>query len=122
MSAFRCFILVLFGAGLLAGPALAERRVAIAIGNANYATVGALKNPIHDATGVARALRELGFEVTLATDLDKANFEKRISAFANSLPGADAAQRTAQGGIMPQTGCASSSRPFHSSAIPLLSV
>ncbi len=36
-------------------------------------------------------LRGLGFEVTLVTDLDKANFEQKIFAFANSLPGASAA-------------------------------
>lgn len=36
-------------------------------------------------------MRGLGFEVTLLTDLDKASFEQKISAFANSLPGASAA-------------------------------
>jgi hypothetical protein len=91
MSAIRCFFLALLGAIVLAGPAQAERRVALAIGNANYASVNPLKNPINDATGVARALRELGFEVTLVTDLDKANFERKIFTFANSLPGASAA-------------------------------
>ena len=90
MSAIRCFFLALLGASALAGPALAERRVALAIGNANYASVNPLKNPVNDATGVAQVLRGLGFEVTLVTDLDKANFEQRIFAFSNSLPGASA--------------------------------
>ncbi len=91
MSAIRCLILAMSFAILPAGPALAERRVALAIGNANYTSVNPLKNPINDATSVAQILRGLGFEVTLLTDLDKASFEQKISAFANSLPGASAA-------------------------------
>src|SRR6185436_7376429 len=91
MSAIRCLILAMSFAILLAGPAVAERRVALAIGNANYTSVNPLKNPINDATSVAQILRGLGFEVTLLTDLDKASFEQKISAFANSLPGASAA-------------------------------
>jgi uncharacterized caspase-like protein len=66
----RCAAAVLAGlVGLLAGaqalaqPA-AERRLALVIGNANYAQ-GPLRSPVQDARAVARALRELGFEVTL---------------------------------------------------------
>src|SRR5262245_25440259 len=91
MITTRCFILTLFAISLFALPAHAERRVALALGDANYTDVNPLKNPINDATGVAKVLRELGFEVTLVTDLDKANFEQKVSAFANSLPGASAA-------------------------------
>jgi len=91
MLAVRWFVPTLLALTLFAAPAHAQRRVALAIGNANYTSVNPLKNPINDATGVAKTLRELGFEVTLVTDLDKANFEQKVQAFANSLPGASAA-------------------------------
>ncbi len=92
MSAIRCFILALLaarssgrtGPGGTSGRAC-DRQCEL------HVRQSALKNPINDATGVAKTLRELGFEVTLVTDLDKANFEQKIQAFANSLPGASAA-------------------------------
>ncbi|MET0278594.1 MAG: caspase family protein [Pseudorhodoplanes sp.] len=91
MSRIGCFILTLLALLFFVSPAFAERRVALAIGNASYTSVSPLKNPINDASGVAQTLRDLGFEVTLVTDLDKANFEQKVQAFANSLPGASAA-------------------------------
>jgi hypothetical protein len=81
-------VLILF---LLAMPAAAQKRVALVIGNASYTTVGTLKNPANDAKAVAQSLRELGFGVTVAIDLGKANFEKAIRDFADSLAGAEAA-------------------------------
>ena len=39
MSAIRYLILALLFVSFLTGPALAERRVALAIGNANYTSV-----------------------------------------------------------------------------------
>jgi hypothetical protein len=75
----------------LAAPASAAKRVALVIGNGNYSTVTPLKNPANDAKAVAQSLRELGFGVTLALDVGKADFEKTIRGFADSLGGADAA-------------------------------
>src|SRR5262249_36060996 len=91
MFAIRCLLLALLALCAVSDSAFAERRVALVIGNANYQTVNPLKNPINDAGGVAKILRDLGFEVTLLTDLDKASFEQKVSAFANSLPGASVA-------------------------------
>lgn len=85
--------LLLLGLALFAfsGTAFAERRVAFVVGNANYQSVSPLKNPVNDAAAVAKILRDLGFEVTLVTNLGKADFEQKVSTFANSLPGASAA-------------------------------
>ncbi len=91
MFAIRHLLPLLLALCAVCGPAFAERRVALVIGNANYQSVNPLKNPINDAGAVANILRDLGFEATLVTDLDKANFEQKVSAFANSLPGAGAA-------------------------------
>jgi len=51
----------------------AERR-ALVIGNANY-TEGRLKNPVNDARAVGALLRNLGFETTVKTDLNRRNLE-----------------------------------------------
>jgi hypothetical protein len=49
-------------AGVL--PAYGAKRVALVIGNSNYQNPElALKNPTNDATGLAEALRTLGFEL-----------------------------------------------------------
>jgi Caspase domain/Sel1 repeat len=68
-----------------------ERRVALVIGNSDYVSVPRLDNPSNDATAVAGRLRDLGFSVTLALNLDKASFEQRLREFADSLDGAEAA-------------------------------
>jgi uncharacterized caspase-like protein len=49
------------------GSAVAERRVALVIGNSAY-PFGSLKNPVNDARSVTAALRDLGFIVTLKQD------------------------------------------------------
>lgn len=46
-----------------------EKRYALVIGNANYPkTIGALKNPVNDASDFAKELQSSGFEVQLLTD------------------------------------------------------
>ena len=61
-----------------------EQRTALVIGNANYAG-GNLGNPIHDATDVAAALRELGFEVILLTDVNQQGMNDAIEQFNRKL-------------------------------------
>jgi hypothetical protein len=68
-----------------------ERRLALVIGNSDYVLVPHLDNPKNDATAVAQRLRDLGFSVTLALNLDKARFEDEVRKFASSLDGAQAA-------------------------------
>jgi len=57
-----------------------EKRLALVIGNANY-DKGALKNPVNDARLIAKTLDSLGFEVILATDLDKGEFMNHLVKF-----------------------------------------
>lgn len=71
------------------GPACAEKRVALVIGNSAYEHTATLKNPSNDATDMARTLRELGFEVIDGTDLSKRDMIRRIRAFADKVQGAD---------------------------------
>jgi hypothetical protein len=61
-----------------------QPKVALVIGNANYEE-GALSNPVNDATDMAKALRELGFEVTLLQNQDLRSMENAIAVFSRQL-------------------------------------
>jgi hypothetical protein len=71
--------------------ALADKRVALVVGNGAYVQVPALPNPIHDAEDVAAALRRIGFETVLATDLSQNGMQEAEIAFARAARTADVA-------------------------------
>lgn len=87
--AYRFFCV--FGALLLAvagsAPAVAGR-VALVIGNSDYAHVPHLPNAVQDARDVAAALRALGFEVHDGYDLTRVKMLRLTSAVSSQL-GAD---------------------------------
>jgi formylglycine-generating enzyme required for sulfatase activity len=66
------------------------RRVALLIGNKDYAR-RPLSNPVNDATDLAGALRALGFEVTLSTNLNRPGLDRAVREFAASVSPGDAA-------------------------------
>ncbi|HOI72552.1 MAG TPA: SUMF1/EgtB/PvdO family nonheme iron enzyme [Syntrophales bacterium] len=63
---------------------IAEARHALVIGNGAYAT-GPLKNPGHDASDMAKLLKELKFSVTLLRDADQRTMEEAIRKFQRTL-------------------------------------
>lgn len=71
-----------------AEPAIAERRVALVLGNSAYKHTGPLVNPRNDAEDIAAALRGLGFEVVEGVDLEKAGMDRKVREFATLLSGA----------------------------------
>jgi uncharacterized caspase-like protein len=71
--------------------ALAEKRVALVIGNGAYVQVPHLPNPPHDAEDVAAALKRIGFETVTATDLSQAAMQEAEIAFARAARSADVA-------------------------------
>src|SRR5262245_12700656 len=77
LFAAACCAIAVFGAG----PASAEKRVALVIGNAAYLHTSKLVNPKNDAADVAAALRKHGFEVVEALDLDKSAFDRKVRDF-----------------------------------------
>src|SRR5215467_15623009 len=86
----RCLMAVLAAIACLAATqAVAERRVALVVGNAQYANAPALPNPRNDAMDIAGTLKKLGFEVVLGYDLDQTRFARIIDDFARALEGAD---------------------------------
>ena len=64
--------------------AIAEKRIALVIGNATYKTAP-LKNPVNDASSIARALSQLGFKVTTKLNANKRTMKTAISQFGKAL-------------------------------------
>lgn len=71
--------------------ATAAERVALVIGNSQYAHGTELTNPINDANAVATELKACGFEVRLATELTHVKMEEALLSFAQAAKGAEAA-------------------------------
>ncbi len=68
-----------------AGPAYAEKRVALVIGNSAY-NVGQLANPTNDAIAVAELFRKVGFEIVdVRRDLDNNDLRRAIREFSLTL-------------------------------------
>jgi uncharacterized caspase-like protein len=91
MPFFRLPLALLLISLLCSLPAAAEKRVALVVGNSNYAQVGTLANPANDANDIASALKAAGFEVILGIDVDKREFDTKVRNFADILEDADAA-------------------------------
>ncbi|MCA1528313.1 caspase family protein [Bradyrhizobium yuanmingense] len=78
----------------LATPAWAEKRVALVIGNDLYPNLPAdrqLKKAANDATTVADALRSLGFDIVLGTNLGRQGMIDRLADFTSRLEPGDTA-------------------------------
>jgi uncharacterized caspase-like protein len=60
-------------------------RLALVIGNANYAKLGSLSNPGRDAHLIADRLRQVGFEVTEAADRDLKAMTQDVDDFARRI-------------------------------------
>lgn len=84
MRALPLIAVALFAVPASAKPAESIRH-ALLIGNADYET-GRLKNPANDAVLLGGVLEELGFEVTVATDLDKRGMDTAIREFCYTVP------------------------------------
>jgi len=72
-------------------PSLADKRVALVIGNGAYQNVPALPNPPHDATDVASAFKRMGFETALTIDADKNAMDEAAIRFSRAARTADIA-------------------------------
>ncbi|MEH2566595.1 caspase family protein [Bradyrhizobium sp. AZCC 2289] len=72
--------------------ALAEKRVALVIGNSNYQNVAALTNPANDATAIAETLRKASFDVVESRrDLKYMEMRRALRDFTDKARGADIA-------------------------------
>ena len=85
----RCCLALAAAWSIWAGPAWAESRVALVIGNGGYRSIAELVNPPNDARDVGDALRALGFDVQIAVDADQERMREDISVFAKKAAAAD---------------------------------
>ncbi len=76
---------------LTAYPAAAAGRVALVFGNGRYEHAPDLPNARNDGAAVAKALRELGFEVLEGIDADMAKTAQLVKRFARRAESADVA-------------------------------
>jgi uncharacterized caspase-like protein len=66
-----------------------EDRIALVIGNSDYANLPRLRNPENDSETLSTALSNLGFTVYLANNLKHAEFLRALSIYANKAKNAD---------------------------------
>jgi hypothetical protein len=72
-------------------PIFHQTRLALVIGNGKYVDLPKLTNPINDARAVADTLRDLGFDVTLVTDVSEQSIRRAVRKFADQSGQADLA-------------------------------
>ncbi|WP_206075327.1 caspase family protein [Mesorhizobium tamadayense] len=69
----------------------ADGRVALVIGNSEYRNIPALRNPDTEAEDVSKTFRLAGFQVFVAKDVTKLQFEERFRNYLAAADGADLA-------------------------------
>ena len=75
-----------------AAPALADKRVALVIGNSAYKNVNQLPNPSKDAAAIGEMLKKAGFDsVDSRQDVGVADMKKMIRDFSDKVADADVA-------------------------------
>ena len=77
---------------LVCQPALAEKRVALVVGNSRYENAPLLPNPANDAAAIAATLKNAGFDVVESRlDLQGADMRRVLRDFADQARDADIA-------------------------------
>jgi Caspase domain len=88
LCAVGAFMALLAG---LSGPALAEKRVALVIGNDAYQNVPALKKAVNDSRTVGDSLKQLGFTVVSAQNLTRTAMSEKLLDFDRMVEPGDIA-------------------------------
>lgn len=92
MRRLAIFVAAVIAACCASGSALADKRVALVIGNSNYQNVATLTNPSNDATSVAEMLRKASFDVVESRrDLKYMEMRRALRDFTDKARGADIA-------------------------------
>ncbi|WFU52128.1 caspase family protein [Bradyrhizobium pachyrhizi] len=74
-----------------AAPAQAEKRVALVIGNNDYRNVPRLQKAVNDARTMGDTLKQLGFSVMVAENLNRQAFSETLLAFDRAVEPGDTA-------------------------------
>jgi hypothetical protein len=108
-------VVFLMGLMLAHSAALAEKRMALLIGNETYAgDIGRLSNPHNDVALLEQALKGLGFEVVVARDVGLGALTTAINAYARrvQLQGRTLSGSSTIPAMAPQTGVRTTSFPL----------
>ncbi|WBL76086.1 caspase family protein [Bradyrhizobium xenonodulans] len=88
----RLFGLLILATWFGTGSALAEKRVALVMGNSAYKSAPRLANPVNDATLVGGMLKKAGFDnVDVRLDLNAADMRRSLREFAGRTRDAEVA-------------------------------
>jgi uncharacterized caspase-like protein len=71
--------------------ALAEKRVALILGNSAYEHSTPLRNPVNDANALSKAFSRMGFKVIQGVDQNKLEMDNQIQLFSENLKGTELA-------------------------------
>ena len=88
----KCLVSTIVLIGMLlnfSNAGLAERRVALVIGNSAYDNAPRLNNPENDAEALSRSLATLNFTVIKKVNIDQDEFADALQEFDNALTNAD---------------------------------
>ncbi len=92
MRALLAILLTVWLPLLVSHPALAEKRVALVIGNSAYKNVTRLQNPANDAAAVVTMFKKAGFDsVDAKLDLSIVDMRRALREFGNKTRDADVA-------------------------------
>ena len=91
MRAVRFFVLLILNVWVCCGPAHAEKRVALVVGNSAYKNVPRLPNTARDAALIASMLKDAAFDVVTGLDLDVGGMRKALRDFGARARDADIA-------------------------------
>src|SRR5215831_11974195 len=73
------FVAALLLLGVMSAPALAEKRVALVIGNDRYDALPALQKAVNDARAVGERFQRLGYEVIRVENAPRRVMNEKIS-------------------------------------------
>src|SRR5712672_3551476 len=92
MRTFGAIIIAVWVSWFSSDPAVAEKRVALVIGNSAYENVARLGNPANDATAMTETLKEAGFDVVDSRrNLNIADMRRAFRDFSDKARDADVA-------------------------------
>ncbi len=91
IRAARITIGFVFAIVLFVSPGLAEKRVALVVGNNDYANVIRLHKAVNDATTMSQTLRSIGFDVTEAINVSRRDMNFAVQGFVNQIEPGDIA-------------------------------
>lgn len=91
MRAIATFAVAVCSAWLFSQPALADKRVALVMGNSAYQNVARLGNPANDASAMTETLKNAGFDVESRRDLKTSEMRRALRDFSDKVRDADVA-------------------------------